>query len=560
MTQYDLKSLPLPKLYGRMLTLFAGLVSNSVTRPLLLGSLLENGGIPKIRKLKFEEEPTNFPLVIPETHASGAAELPQELPANPRTSRADLPYNTIRDFALAYRAGSLTPLEAAERVISAIDKSNATNPSMHAFVVSSAEDIRRQARVSAEKLAKGQPRSLLEGVPVAIKDEIDLLPYPSTVGTKFLGSKPVEKDSWVAARLRAAGALLVGKTNMHEIGIATNGENVHHGRIANPYDLQRDPGGSSSGSGAAVAAGIVPAAIGADGGGSIRVPSSLNGVVGLKPTFGRVSEAGAAPLCWSVAHIGPLCASVEDAALVYQVIAGPDPAEPPSLQQPPVTVEGWNSPDLKNVKVGIYPEWFQHATPDVVAANEAMLAQFKAAGAEVVEVVIPELDAMRVSHAITILSEMAACMRNFPEHWNDFAPATRLSLVLGQSMTSHDYIQAQRMRTRAMRFFAEAFQKVDVILSPATAMTAPVIPPQALSDGWSDLGTDTEMMRFVFPGNFTGNPAIVFPVGYDQHGMPIGMQAMGRHWEESLLLRVAYNAEIRFTRKLPAVYLGSEQL
>ena len=557
MSDYDLKSLNLPKLTGSMLNIFAAVTGSKLTRPLLIGSLLKNGGIPKLRKIKLDEEPTNFPLVIPPEHAAGPLEFPDQAPAHTRLSREQLPHNMIRDFAAAFRQGTLSPQQVAEAVIHAIAGSSQTTPPLNAFSASSAEDIRRQAQESSERLKTGQARSLLEGVPVAVKDEIDQAPYPTTVGTKFLGAQPAKKDSHVAARLRAAGAVLVGKTNMHEIGIATNGENVHHGRIANPYDLQRDTGGSSSGSGAAVAAGIVPAALGADGGGSIRVPASLNGVVGLKPTFARVSEAGAAPLCWSVAHIGPLGASVEDVALVYQVIAGPDPAEPATLQQPPVTVEGWDTPDLAGVRIGIYPEWFNHATPAVVSFNNAMVSEFEKAGAQLVKVTIPELDAMRVAHVITILSEMAACMKNYPQNWKDFAASTRLNLVLGQEMSAHDYIQAQRMRTRALKILADVFRDVDVILTTGTAMTAPIIPPQALSAGWSDLGTDVEMMRFVYPGNLTGLPAITFPVGYDTNGMPVSMQAMGRHWEEHLLLRVAYNAELRVTRKLPQIYFGA---
>jgi Asp-tRNA(Asn)/Glu-tRNA(Gln) amidotransferase A subunit family amidase len=551
MSEYDLKSLNLPKLYGNFLKTFAGAARNPLTGPLILGSLLENGGIPKLRKLKFSEEPTNFPLVIPAEHAKGHMDMPLDAPAVDRIPREQMPFTLVRDYAEAYRNGSLTPLEAAEQVIGAIEASEKTSPAMRLFVASYAEDIRRQSTESMERIRTGKLRSIFEGVPVAIKDELDLVPYPSTVGTCFLGDQPVQKDSYAAAQLRAAGAILVGKTNMHEIGIATNGGNVHHGRIANPYELNRDTGGSSSGSGAAVAAGIVPLALGADGGGSIRVPASLNGVVGLKPTFGRVSEAGAAPLCWSVAHVGPLGASIEDVVLAYQVIAGPDPNEINSQQQPPVTVDGWNTPDLKGVKLGIYPEWFEHADSEIVEANRRMVAAFEKTGALVVEVTIPELDAMRVAHAITILSEMAACMQNYPEHANDFAPSTQLNLVIGKAATAHDYLQAQRMRTRAMRIFARVFEEVDIIITPGTALTAPLIPAQALAAGWSDLSTDTEMMRFVYPGNLIGLPAISFPVGYDRNGMPIAMQAMGRHWQEHLLMRVAYNAELRTKRKLP---------
>ncbi len=556
MADYDLTSLKLPKLYGTALSLFTDAVSNPITRPLLIDSLLDNGGIPTLRNRRFEEEPTFFPLEIPAVHAAGVDEMPMVLPEIARTPREQMPFTTIRDFALAYQQDHLSPSDVAENVIQAIEQSRQTSPAMNAFIASDPDDIRRQAQISTENIRKGQKRSLLEGIPVAVKDEIDMLPYPTTVGTKFLGAQKAKKDSRVVARLRESGAMLVGKTNMHEIGISATGENTHHGRIANPYDLRRDTGGSSNGSGAAVAAGMVPAAIGADGGGSIRIPASLCGVVGLKPTFGRVSEAGAAPLCWSVAHIGPLAASVEDTVLIYQVIAGPDPDEPLSLQQPPLTVDGWNTPDLKGVRLGVYEEWFRHASPEVVKKNEAMLAEFEKAGARVVNITIPELNSMRVAHAVTILSEMAASMQNYQDHWLEFSPSTRLSLVIGQVMSAHDYMQAQRMRTRALQIFAKVLDEVDVILTPTTALSAPIVPAEAYSKGWSDLGTDTEMMRYVFPGNLTGLPAISFPVGYDSNGMPVGMQAMGRAWEEHLLLRVAYNAELRVTRKLPGVYMG----
>jgi Asp-tRNA(Asn)/Glu-tRNA(Gln) amidotransferase A subunit family amidase len=560
MSDYDLRSLNLPKLCGKLLSIFTKAATNPITQPLLMGSLLENGGIPKLRKAQYDEEPTFLPLSTPATHALGHMDLPHQVPTNDRTDRDQLPFTLVRDYAGAYRQGRLTPLQTAEQVMVAIAESNKTSPPLHAISASLAEDVLKQAEHSTELLASGKPRSLLEGVPVAVKEEFDLVPYPTTVGTTFMGAQPARQDAYVAARLRAAGALLVGKTNMHEIGIAPNGENIHYGRIANPYDLQCDPGGSSSGSGAAVAAGVVPVAIGADGGGSIRIPASLCGVVGLKPTFGRVSEAGAAPLCWSVAHAGPLGASVEDVALTYQVIAGPDPNMLLTHQQPPVILDGWNTPDLKGVRLGIYPEWFQHASREVVECNEKMVAEFEKAGAVLVEVTIPELDAMRVAHAVIILSEMVAGMKNFASFWGEFAPSTRLSLVIGEVMSAQDYLQAQRVRTRAMRIFAQVYQDVDVLLTPATALAAPIVPPQALSNSWSDLSSDTEMMRYAIPGNLVGLPAISFPVGYTVQGMPVGMQAMGRHWEEHLLLRVAYNAELRLTRRLPATYFGAKML
>jgi Asp-tRNA(Asn)/Glu-tRNA(Gln) amidotransferase A subunit family amidase len=439
----------------------------------------------------------------------------------------------------------------AERFLAAVEASEQGNAPLRLFIAINREDVMAQARLSEKRILDRQPLSPLDGVPVAVKDEVDMLPYPTTVGTSFLGAAPAKEDSTVVARLRAAGALLVGKANMHEIGINPNGSNVHYGAVRNPFNDTCDTGGSSSGPSAAVAAGLVPVAVGADGGGSIRIPAALCGIVGLKPTFGRVSEFGAAPLGWSVAHLGPLAASVEDAALAYSLMAGPDPHEPNSLVQPPVTLAGWNRPDLRGVRLGIYRPWFEHAASGVVQACNHMLEQLKNAGAEICEIAIPELDEMRIAHVVTILSEMALCMRPYREQRKQLGAAVRLSLVLGDVFTAADYLQSQRVRTRALNIFRDVYKQVDVIVSPATALAAQPIPSGGLTDGWSDLGTETEVMRYAFPGNLTGLPAISFPAGYDERGLPVGMQAMGRHWEEHLLLRVAYNAEQALERRKP---------
>ena len=549
MTSYNLHSLKLPILTGAGLKAFTAAVENPITRVALIGSLLENGGIPKLRGIALEEAPTFYPLVKPAegTHEKAVRFEPGAQPEN-------FPYRTAHDYAEAYRKGTLTPLQAAEQVLAAIDVSEQGDTPLRTFIAINREDVLAQAKASTERYRTHKTLGPLDGVPMAIKDEIDLKPYPTTVGTSFLGKQPAAEDSTVAARLRAAGALLVGKTNMHEIGINPNGSNANYGAVRNPYDTNCDPGGSSSGSAAAVAAGLVPVAIGADGGGSIRIPAALCGIVGLKPTFGRVSEHGAAPLCWSVAHLGPLAASVEDAALVYSIIAGPDANEPNTLVQPEVSLANWNKTDLKGIRLGIYKEWFEHASPEVVKACYSMVDQFKKLGGQVVEITLPELDEMRIAHATTILAEMALCMRNYREHQKEHGAAVRLSLVLGQTFTALDYLQAQRMRTRAMAIFADAFKQVDVILTPGTALAAQPVPAGGYKGGWSDLGTDTEMMRFVFPGNLTGNPGIAFPVAYDSRGLPIGMQAIGRHWEEALLLRVAYNAEQVVERVTPKRY------
>jgi len=370
-------------------------------------------------------------------------------------------------------------------------------------------------------------------------------------------NKAAEEDATVVARLRGAGALIVGKNNMHEIGINVTGLNPHHGTTRNPYNTDHYTGGSSSGSAAAVASGLVPVSIGADGGGSIRIPSSFCGLVGLKPTFGRVSEHGAFPICWSVAHIGPLAGSATDAALAYALIAGSDPNDQNSLHQPTPSLKGWDNLKLKGLKLGVYWPWFRHADLEVVAACEVMLKQFEAMGCEIHEIVIPNLEANRIALNITIISEMAQSMdaiydnaHRFKEHGHD----VRVTLAVARQLTATNYVQAQRVRTRMMRHFHEAFQQVDMIITPSTAIAAPQIKSGALPDGESDLSTTIEIMRFATTANLTGHPAISFPVGYTQKGLPIGMQAIGRPWDESTLLRLALAAEQVVERKEPQIY------
>jgi Asp-tRNA(Asn)/Glu-tRNA(Gln) amidotransferase A subunit family amidase len=462
---------------------------------------------------------------------------------------------TAHDYATAYAARETTPEEVAMRALDAIEASDRTSPPLRAFIAWQREDVMAQARTSTARLLAGEPRSTLEGVPVAVKDEFDQVPYGTTVGTRFLGKSPAKEDATAVARLRAAGALLIGKANMHEIGIGVTGLNPHHGTARNPYNPRRYTGGSSSGPAAAAAAGFCPMALGADGGGSIRIPSSLCGVVGLKPTYGRVSGYGAAQIDWSVAHAGPIGATALDAALLYAVIAGVDVRDPLSYFQPPVEANGIDNLNLHDLNIGVYRPWFEHAEPAVVAACDALLRQWQSLGASVREVILPELEAIRTAHALTILSEMLACMRPyFAEHGKEFGLDVRINLALARAFTAQDYLQAQRVRTRAIAHFNRALEEVDVIVTPATGRTAPPIAPDALPDGESDLTMTAQLMRFIVAGNFTGLPAISFPVGYDEQGLPIGMQAIGRLWQEATLLRLAYVAEHFIARKKPAIW------
>ncbi|MFN2399583.1 MAG: amidase [Gemmatimonadaceae bacterium] len=552
---YDLKSLTLPRLAGFPLRAVAWLLEHSATRWILLGRLLRDAGFTRFRDIVVDDPPTFMPPVDqqqPARPVSALATDAEDLAKGPRSCKDGFIYASVSDYTQAYASGTLTPEDVASRILDAIAASDAQDPPLRAFVATNREDALSQARESSKRFKEGRTLGSLDGVPIAVKDEIDQTPYGTTFGTRFLGRAPAREDSTVVARLRAAGALLIGKTNMHEIGIGVTGLNVFHGTPRNPHDPRYHSGGSSSGSAAAVSAGLCPVAIGADGGGSIRIPSAFCGVVGLKPTFGRVSAWSSSSLCWSVAHVGPIAACVRDAALVYAEIAGPDARDPSSLTQPLVIVDQDSEADLSGIVLGIYWPWFRHASPAVVSVCERMVGYLQDAGAELREVKIPELDAARMAQLVTITSEMVAALEPHEKHpAREYSPEVRLNLALARTFTSLDYLKAQRIRTRTAEHFTRALADVHAIVTPTTACVAPLIRPGALASGESDLSVVTEIMRYVTPANMTGLPAISFPAGYDDTGLPIGFQAIGRAWDEHVLIRIAAAAERVVERNRP---------
>lgn len=461
-------------------------------------------------------------------------------------------FETVADFRRAYREGNSDPVQVAERLAAVIAELDRHSPPLRFLIAHDRDDLMRQAREAKARLDRKAPLSPLDGVPVAIKDEVDMVPYPTTAGTKVHGSTPATRDAASVARLRAAGALLFGKTNMPELGLTPEGMNPHHGPCRNPYHPGHDTGGSSSGSAASVAAGLAPLALGADGGGSIRIPSSHCGVVGLKATFGRVSEHGAAPLCWSVGHVGPIGATVADTALGYAIMAGRDAQDANTLRQPDVVVDDLRTTDLKGVRVGVWAPWFDDADGAVVKACRAALELLKDAGAAVVDFEVPELQRMQNAHLVTIASEMLAGQRaTLADRRRDYSLPVRLILALAERFTAADYVHAQRIRALFTERFAAVFDKLDVIATPTCALTAQPYAKDALPHGVSDLPTLDKTMRYVRLGNLLGLPSISVPAGYDQDGMPVGFMLTGRAWDEALLLRMAHVVERQVERRAP---------
>ena len=558
---YDVQPVSAPRMTGLALRLFTRLTERPLVGRPVRSHLKGQIGISRLREVDLHDEvPADLKL---RRRLEDEAGTPLE-PGHPvrvsneaaslRGVRAEgFQFNTVADYALAYREKETTPLEVAQRLLDATKASEAGDPAMRLFIAQDADDIMAQARAATERHKRGVPISGFDGVPVAVKDELDMTPYPTTVGTRFLGRAPALEDATVVTRLRQAGALLIGKVNMHELGLGVTGINPHHGAARNPYDTARATGGSSSGSAAAVAAGLCPVAIGADGGGSIRIPAALCGVVGLKPTFGRISEHGAAPLCWSVAHLGPIAASAKDAAAAYALMAGVDPADPQTAGQPALHLKGFERSDLSGVHLGIYRPWFEHADPEVVEACKEAVKRLMSLGATIVEVEIPELELVRLAHLVIIATEMAAArLADSASARARYGYDVRLNFALASDISAAEYIQARRLRARLCRQVEEVLDTVDAILTPTTACTAPVIAPEALVSGESNLPLLDKIMRFAPLPNLTGHPAITFPVGYDGQRMPIGLQAIGRAWQESLLLTIARLGEHGFTRQAPA--------
>lgn len=551
---YDLKPLNAPRATGLVLDLAAKLLENPLLAPHIARAQLDGMGLSRLRSLPVSEPLASIHPIFEERHPAAAEPISLALPERaPETP--GFRFETAADFVDAYQSGTCTPLEVAERLLEASQALDRGDRPMRLFISQRPEDVLAQAREATERYRRGASLGPLDGVPVAVKDEVDQLAYPTTAGTRFLGKVPATHDAEAVARLRAAGALLIGKTSMHELGLGVSGINPHHGTPRNPYDPSRITGGSSSGSAATVAAGLAPLALGADGGGSIRIPAALCGVVGLKPTFGRVSEHGAAPICWSVAHLGPIGVTVRDVALGYLVMAGPDAKDPQTRFQPPVDLARVSDRDLRGLRFGLYAPWFEDAEPAVVAACQAMVAVLREHGAEIVEVEIPELGLMRLIHSLTIVSEMlAAHQGHYEGHRQDFGHEARVNFALLRQARSDDYLLAQRHRWRLHRQVMAVMQSVDGLLTPATVCTARPIGADALRLGESNLPLLDRLMRFMVLANLTGQPAIAFPVGYDPDGLPIGMQVIGRAWEESLLLRVAQLAERHVERRAPRVH------
>ncbi|MEU8777631.1 amidase [Streptomyces sp. NPDC048606] len=436
------------------------------------------------------------------------------------------------------RAGRLSPTELVESVLDRID---ATDAHLGAYVTVTAERARRSARRAERDLATGRDTGPLQGIPMGLKDLIDTAGVATSASSRVRVGHRADSDSAVAARLDAAGAVLVGKTHTHEFayGLTTP-------QTRNAWHAHRVAGGSSGGSAVAVAAGQATFALGTDTGGSIRVPAALNGVVGLKPTFGLVPRHGITPLSWSLDHVGPLARTVEDAALVLTVLAGHDPRDPDSLPLPAVDHRPTDDEDLTGLRVGVPDNhYFDHVDPQVESAVRRAVARLADLGAELVGVEIPMARYIRATQWGLMVPEATAyherTLRAVPEL---YAPDVRILLEAGELLPAGDHLRARRARTLMRQAWQRLWDTVDVIAAPTVPMTAARTGQESVTwpDGTVESVSDA-YVRLSAPANITGAPALTVPVGHDSQGLPIGMQLMARPLGEAVLLRTGHAYE-----------------
>ena len=442
---------------------------------------------------------------------------------------------TIREVAEKIRSRELSPVEV---VRASLDRIEATDDQLHSFITLMKDEALEQARTAEADILKGDYKGPLHGIPFALKDLYDTAGVRTTAGSKVDFDRVPQEDATATARLKAAGAVLMGKLSMHEYAAGAPDLNSPFQPARNPWNLAHIPGGSSSGSGSAVASGQVMGALGSCTGGSIRGPASYCGIVGIKPTYGRVSRHGVVTLSWSQDHCGPMTWTVEDTALMLQAIAGHDPKDPTTSTAPVPDYSRSLREDIKGLTIGVPRHFFFNPHPDVsaevVSTVEKGLDVLQELGANLEEVTIPHLEYARAVNAVIMASEAYAFHeRNLKARPNDFGEAVRARFRIGGLLSASDYVQAQRCRQLVKRGFAEVLRKVDLLVTPTTAQ------PAAVLEGYDPTST-LRGVSFTAPFNVTGLPAISVPCGFTANGLPVGMQIVGKPFDEPTVLRAAY--------------------
>ena len=441
---------------------------------------------------------------------------------------------TIAEAAAAFRARSLSPVELARDCLARIAR---LDPMLHAFVLVTEERALADARAAEARLMRGEPLGALDGIPFAHKDIVGTAGIATTACSRILEGQVPAEDSHVAARLRAAGTVLLGKLTTHEFALGGPSFDLPWPPARNPWDTARFTGGSSSGSGAALAAGLVLGATGSDTMGSIRSPAALCGITGLKPTYGLVGRSGVFPLAQSLDHVGPMARSAEDCALLLTAMAGPDPRDPASAGRDASGVLAELGQGVRGLRIGVvrhFQERDNRGSPASLANLDAALEVFRGLGAEIADVTLPPLADWHAVNATIMLAEAHAIHAGWlRRRFAEYGALFRERVVLAAAISSEDYLNAQRRRRALCAEMEAAFRDHDVLVTLPQAGEAPLI-EQAPRWGTLELGS------FASPFNVSGGPSVALPTGFGAGGMPTGMQIAGPAFADGRVLRAAH--------------------
>lgn len=453
----------------------------------------------------------------------------------------ELAEKSIGELAPLIQARMISPVEVTDAVFSNIKERNGK---INAYIDLFEDQAIEMARLMEKEIMNGKYRGPLHGIPMALKDNLYFKGQRVTVGSKIHQNFIPDYDATVVEKLKDGGVIFTGTLHLHEYASGNTSVNPHYGNCRNPWDLNRVPSGSSGGSGAAVAADMTIASLGTDTGGSVRGPANVCGIVGLKPTHGRISKYGCFPLAWSLDHIGPMTKTVYDSALLLSELAGFDENDPSSINLPTYDYTENLTGEIEGMVIGINEEYFfDDVDPAVEKMVRVAIRKLEELGAKLERVKLPSLDYALWAQMITISTEASAVHHeNLLKRPEDFGTDMRRYLDFGEIASAVDYLQAQQIRLQMKEEFNQLFKKVDVLISPTHPFTAALIGQDKVMLKGKEVVMSDNVSRFTRPANLTGIPALSIPCGLS-NGLPVGMQIMGGAFQEHKVLNVAKAVE-----------------
>ncbi|WP_428912096.1 amidase [Niallia sp. Krafla_26] len=457
----------------------------------------------------------------------------------------NLLFKDLRTVSLAYREKQVSPVEVTQKLL---DRIESKNPEINAYITICKEEAPIQAKQAEKEIMLGNFKSTLHGIPIAIKDLIYTENIITTMGSEIYQNFRPSYNATVVSKLKEAGAVILGKVNTHQFAYGTTGERSFYGPVKNVYNPSKISGGSSSGSAVAVASSLCFAALGTDTGGSVRIPSSFNGIVGLKPTYGRVSKHGVYPLSWTMDTVGPMTKTVEDNAIMMNTLSGFDDLDPHSQYTDKIDFTANLEKGIEGLNIGI-PDtpFFQAEDEEINFHYEKSIQTFQRLRAHIKRIEIPDMNPILEAFRITLKSEAYAVhkenLQKFPEEWDD---EVKTRLLTGSDIHAVQYIEAQKVKQQAMKDFRKVLSKVDILLTPTVPILPTDIGQREVSRNGSILHISLVLNSFTGPFNLLGLPGLSIPCGISKSGLPVGLQLIGKWFDESTLYRFASAFEKKY--------------